>query len=220
MKSDKQKQAYNLYFQTNLSQAEIAKIIDVDRKTIHNWLTDGNWRQLKKSSRHIPSRIVEQLYYMVANITHEVLSRGHDPVPRTYELDALRRLTISIRHLKNRQTINESIESFTELAEIINLKDPELADKLRPHIKDYVHERADFKIIDCVMQDHKCDPKLGELFDYELRPYDDNEPQDPANPSPDDPITPINNDPTLNPISNLTENTPTTPTEEPILVAA
>jgi len=191
MKTDKQQQAYNLYFQTNLSQAEIARILDVDRKTIHNWMADGNWRQLKKSMRHMPSKIVEQLYYMVANINHEILSRAHDPVPRAWELDALRRITISIRHLKNRQTVNESIEAFTELAEIINLKDPALADQLRPHIKNYIHDRADFRIIDCVTEDFKCDPKLGELFDYELRPFDDSEPESPANPAvPEDPKAP------------------------------
>ena len=43
MKNEKQQQAYNLYFQTGLSQAEIARLLDIDRKTIHNWMAEGKW---------------------------------------------------------------------------------------------------------------------------------------------------------------------------------
>ena len=191
MKNEKHQQAYNLYFQTDLSQEQIAKLLDVDRRTIHNWLKEGNWRQLKKSADHIPSKIAEQFYYMLANLNHEVLSRAHQPYPLTHEGEQMRKISVCIRHIKNRQTINESIEAFTHLAEIISHKDPELATKLRPHIQSYIKDRADYKFADCISEEYQCPPNLGEMFDYEIHPYDDNDsgvPSSPVAPEPD-PIT-------------------------------
>lgn len=175
MKHIQHQQAYNLYFQTDLSQAQIAKLLDVDRKTIQNWLNEGNWRQLKKSAHHIPSKLVEQFYYMVANLNQEILGRAQQPYPLTHEVEELRKMTLCIRNLKNRQAINESIEAFTHLADILTHKDPELATRLRPHIQTYIKDRADFKFADCVGEQYQCDPNLGELFDYEKRPFDDDD---------------------------------------------
>jgi predicted DNA-binding protein YlxM (UPF0122 family) len=211
MKNDKHQQAYTLYFQTDLTQVEIAKLLDVDRRTVHNWLKEGNWRQLKKSAQHIPSKLVEQFYYMLANLNQEILGRPQQPYPLTHEVEQLRKLCISIRHLKNRQTINENIESFTNLAEVISYKDPELAQQLRPHIQSYIKNRADFKLADSMMDGYQCDPSLGEMFDYEIRPEDDDT-ANPGDPGPGDPSTTVQPTP---------GNTPApVPSHAPIPVAA
>jgi predicted DNA-binding protein YlxM (UPF0122 family) len=173
MKNDKKQQAHNLYFQTDLSQQQIADLLDVDRRTIHNWLKEGNWRQLKKLANHVPTKVAEQFYFMLANLNHDVLSREHQPFPMTYEAEEMRKLSVCIKNVKNRQTINESMESFTRLAEIISHKDPELAAKLRPHIQDYIKSRADFGFADCFSEEYNCKPGLGEMFDYEMLTQDD-----------------------------------------------
>ena len=212
MKPEKQQQAYNLYFQTNMSQADIARLLDIDRKTIHNWMADGNWRQLKKSANHMPSKVAEQLYYMLANLNHEILSRAHQPYPLTHEVEELRRIAICIKHVKNRQTVNESIESFTHLADRIMDKDPELAMRLRPHIQDYMKDRTDFRLADSIPAEYRIDPNMGELYDYEIRPFDDNEPPtatDSTDPSGDIPVPKFPANP--EPIAS---------DPEPILVAA
>jgi predicted DNA-binding protein YlxM (UPF0122 family) len=213
MKTEKQQQAYNLYFQTGLSQAEIARLLDVDRKTIHNWMSDGHWRELKKASNHMPSKLAEQLYFMLANLNHEILSRAHQPYPRPHEVEELRKIAICIRHVKNRQTVNESMEAFTHLADRIMDTDPELAMRMRPHIQDYIKTRADFRLADSIPAEYRIDPNMGQLFDYEIRPYDDSEPSTPADPT----------DPSGNLPVTVTPNDPDAPTindPEPILVAA
>ena len=194
MKTEKQQQAYNLFFQTGMSQAEIVRLLEIDRKTLHNWMSEGNWRQLKKSAHHIPAKLAEQFYYMLANLNQEILGRAHQPYPLTHEVEQLRKMTMCIRNIKNRQTINESLESFTHLADILSIKDPELAAQLRPHIQSYVKDRADFKFADAISEEYQCDPALGEMFDYEMRPFDDSEPDTPPGSAP---ITPEPPSPTV-----------------------
>jgi transposase-like protein len=152
-KTEKHQQAYNLYFQSNLSQVQIAKLLDVDRKTVHNWLSEGKWRQQKKLAHHMPSKIVEQYYCMLANMNHEILSRSHQPYPLTHEGEAMRKIGVTIRHLKNRQTVNESMESYTYLAESISRKNPEFASQLREYIQEYIKERVDIRFADLVDED-------------------------------------------------------------------
>jgi hypothetical protein len=178
MKAVKRQQARNLYFETHMSQAEIARLLDIDRTTMQNWMNEGNWRQLKKSANHMPSKLTEQFYFMMANYHHEILSRAHQPYPLTHELDYIRRMTLCIRNMNARQGVNESIESFSHLADILSYKDPELAGRVRPHIQTYMRDRADFRIAENLPEGYTCDPRLGEMFDYEIRPYDDNEQPD------------------------------------------
>ncbi len=175
MKNEKHQQAYNLYFQTNLSQVQIAKLLDVDRKTIHNWLSEGNWRQQKKTAMHMPSKIAEQFYYMLANLNHEILSRAHQPYPLTHEAEQMRKVSVCIRHVKNRQTTNEAMESYMHLAEAISHKDPELAARLTPYIREYIQGRADVKFTDLVAEGYHVDPAMDRMYDYEVRPADDDD---------------------------------------------
>jgi DNA-binding XRE family transcriptional regulator len=182
MKTEKHAQAYNLYFQTGLSQSQIAKLLDVDRKTVHNWMSEGNWRKQKKLAAHMPSKIAEQQYYMLANIGHEILSRGHQPYPLEHEADRMRKIAITIRHIKNRQTVNEAMESYTHLAEAISYKDPVFAAQLRVYIQDYIQGRVDVKFADLVTEDYQFNSKMDEMYDYEIHPDDDDEGGIPANP--------------------------------------
>ena len=41
MKTDQQKQAEELFFQTNLTKTEIAEAVGVSRRTIYNWISAG-----------------------------------------------------------------------------------------------------------------------------------------------------------------------------------
>src|SRR3954469_21161888 len=109
MKTEQQQQAQNLYFQSCLSQRQIAAALHVDRKTIYNWMTEGNWQQLKRSTVHIPAKLTEQYYYMLSNMNDEILSRGHQPYPLTNEAENLRKVSVVIKNLKSRQAVNESI---------------------------------------------------------------------------------------------------------------
>ncbi len=176
MKNEKHAQAYNLYFQTNLSQCQIAKLLDVDRRTIYNWLSEGKWRQQKKLAQHMPSKVVEQYYYMLASMNHEILSRAHQPYPLTHEAEQMRKVAVTIRHLKNKQTVNEAMESFTHLAEMISHEDPEFAAKLNPYIRKYIQKRIDVKFADLVSGDYTIDPSMDQMYDYEIRPEDDDDP--------------------------------------------
>ncbi len=176
MKAETRTQARNLYFQTNLSQSQIAKLLDVDRKTVYHWLKEGKWQQQKKLSVHMPSKIAEQYYYMLANMNHEILSREHQPYPLTHEAEQMRKVTLCLRNLKNRQTTNEAMESYTLLLETIQREDPELADKVNPYVMRQIQNRVEVKFADILSDEYKMDPTMDELYEYEIRPADDDDP--------------------------------------------
>lgn len=176
MKTETRTQARNLYFQTNLSQSQIAKLLDVDRKTVYHWLKEGKWQQQKKLSVHMPSKIAEQYYYMLANMNHEILSREHQPYPLTHEAEQMRKVTLCLRNLKNRQTTNEAMESYTLLLETIQREDPDLADKVNPYVLRQIQNRVEVKFADILSDEYKMDPAMDELYEYEIRPADDDDP--------------------------------------------
>ena len=51
MKQEQQQQAQNLYFQTDLSKAEIASMLGISRRTLCYWVPDYNWDHIKKSAQ-------------------------------------------------------------------------------------------------------------------------------------------------------------------------
>jgi predicted DNA-binding protein YlxM (UPF0122 family) len=191
MKTETRTQARNLYFQTNLSQTQIANLLDVDRKTVYTWLTEGNWRQQKKLAMHMPSKIAEQYYYMLANMNHEILSRGHQPYPLTHEAEQMRKVSLCLRNIKNRQTVNESMEAYTFLAEVIAREEPDLAERINPYIQRVIQNRVDIKFADLVSGEYDMSPAMDEMFEYEIRPADDDDPTFTASaddtPAPDTP---------------------------------
>jgi DNA-binding XRE family transcriptional regulator len=144
MKNEKQQQARNLYFRTNLKKTEIAEILDVDRRTIYQWSVDGNWERLKMSSNSMPIVLAEKCYYLVGHFTDHLLSRGSiDGAMARSDAETLYKLVLSIGKLRKGSTVNENMEAFTYFLESIKKKDPALAEQVLPHFEEYITQRKD-----------------------------------------------------------------------------
>ena len=143
MNNEKQQQAKNLYFQSDLNKTQIADLLDVSRHSIHYWVKENNWQRLKKSAAMMPSIIAENCYMIMDNFTQSLLSefRIKRPITRQ-EADTLHKLTLTIGKLKKRSTINESMEMFAYFMENINKKAPELAEQVQPFVDDYIASQA------------------------------------------------------------------------------
>jgi transposase-like protein len=158
MTSEKKLQAKNLYFQTELSKTQIATLLDISRRTLHYWIREGSWDRLKKSTEHMPSIIAENCYHIMAHLTESYLSERRLTSPVTHkEIDALHKLTLTINKLKNRSTLNESIEMFSYFVEKLKARAPKIAEEIAPIIDEYLSERASYSA------QHFIPPHFNEL---------------------------------------------------------
>lgn len=145
MKQEQQHQAERLFFQTDLSKTQIAQTLGISRRTLHHWIRDNNWERLKACAAYVPSFISENCYHIMGQLTEHILSpeRADKPVTRE-EVDNLHKLAITIGKLKNRSTLNESMEMFAHFSEGLNATAPALAKEVEPHIESFIASRASF----------------------------------------------------------------------------
>ena len=139
MKQEQQQQAEHLYFQTDLSNTQIAEAIGISRSTLHCWVRENNWEHLKRSGAAMPSLIAGNCYQIMAQLTEHILSdeRKDKPVTRE-EVESMYKLTLTINKLKARVALNESMETFTGFTEHLHNTSPDLADGIKPFISSYI----------------------------------------------------------------------------------
>jgi transposase-like protein len=143
MNTEKKQQARNLYFQTGLNKTQIAAMLEISRRSLSYWVREGDWDRLKKSAEHLPAILIENCYHIFGNLTERYLSerRVTDPV-KPVEIDALYKLTRTIKNLKSRAALNESIELCGHFMDLLHAKNPELAQAVMPYLDEYMTSRA------------------------------------------------------------------------------
>lgn len=143
MNLEKKQLAKNLFFQTDLTKSQIAAMLGISRRSVTYWIKEGDWLRLKSSAAHLPSLLAEKCYHMIGHLTDAYLSERRLTNPVSHkEIDGLYKLTLTIGKLKNRSTLNESMEMFGFFLDGLRNKNPDLAVELTPYIEEYVASRA------------------------------------------------------------------------------
>ncbi len=123
-------------------------------RNLHYWIKHNDWDRLKRAAADLPSLVVENCYHLLSQLTRSYIHEFRTTKPLTKdEAETMYRLTLTIQKLKNRSTLNESMEMFALLQDGINKKNPALAKELRPFIENYISSRAD-KYISEVMPEN------------------------------------------------------------------
>ncbi len=142
MKHEQREEAQHLYFQTNMTKSEIADQVGVNRRSIMLWCQEGNWEQLRKSARHMPSLVAEKCYHLIDQYATQMLGPHNGAASFTpRQADAINKLASAVKKLKNRMAVNESMELFNFFLTGLRKRDADLADKLLPHIEYYMQYR-------------------------------------------------------------------------------
>ena len=152
MKNAQQEEAKDLYFQTNMSKTEIANTVGVNRRTILRWCAQDNWEKLRQSSRHMPALIAEKCYYLIDVYTSRLLQDPSLSTITLKEAQTLHLLATTIKKIKNRSTINESMEMFNFFLEGLKKKDPQLAAEILPEMEEYMTARRNRDVNDFLLQ--------------------------------------------------------------------
>lgn len=143
MKQEQQQQAQRLYFQTDLSKTQIADSLGISRRTLHYWIKENSWERLRHSAAIMPSFIAEDCYQVMSQFTRHLLSPERADKPVTpQEATTLHKISQTISKLKDRTTLNESMDLFAHFMEDVNRKAPSLAPAIQDLITGFVTRRA------------------------------------------------------------------------------
>ena len=136
--TEKQQQAYNLFFNTDKNGTEIADILDVNRKTIYLWIKNGKWEEIKRAANVAPGMILLDIYGHVGAINNKIRQREpDDQIPTMEEVEKLRKLLGMVKNI-NKNHVGSYMESFTELVRFISGTDEVLSWKVAEYTKRYV----------------------------------------------------------------------------------
>ena len=136
MKTEQQQNARDLYLQTDKTQAEIAEILNVDRKTVYLWCKKGRWEEMKIAARQMPRAILHDIYNHIEQVNKRIRER-EDKCPKMKEIEKLRKLTNMTKQYVNKH-IGSYIEVFEELTHFIAGRDYELCKKVTQYADQYV----------------------------------------------------------------------------------
>lgn len=124
-------QARDLYFETDLTQAQIANIIGINPKTLYTWIKKENWDRIKTAAVRTPAAIAEKIYIQISELNDAILSR--EPGSRFATKDeayVLKTLTSSLHKIRKQVTMSETIDIMMGFTNFIRRHDLDLAKKV------------------------------------------------------------------------------------------
>jgi len=137
MTEAKQK-AQDLFFNSELSQQQIADIVGINRKTLYDWKQQGNWLRAKCVTNQAPMVLVSHYYEQLAALSVDIADRDQ-AWPTKDEANIVGKLTNTIRTLRrDGKTKADAIEVLANFSELLREKDPELNDKIAEYIEEFL----------------------------------------------------------------------------------
>jgi DNA-binding XRE family transcriptional regulator len=112
MIEDKKSHARGLYFQTQLSQQEIADRVGVNRKTLYLWINEEKWQEARLAAAQSPTILLHQYYQQLININEFIATRTDCPFPTPKEADVIRKISSVIKQLSTKVNLGTMVEVF------------------------------------------------------------------------------------------------------------
>jgi DNA-binding XRE family transcriptional regulator len=112
MIEDKKSHARGLYFQTQLSQQEIADRVGVNRKTLYLWINEEKWQEARLAAAQSPTILLHQYYQQLININEFIAARADSPFPTPKEADVIRKISSVIKQLSTKVNLGTMVEVF------------------------------------------------------------------------------------------------------------
>ncbi len=121
-KQDTYNDARKYYFAGTYTKTEIAILTGVPRRTLHSWIRDGQWEQLRHNVNQVPALILENLITQLTGIQKQILGRDEaHRFPTHLEAETQKKLILAIRNIKDypAATIRALAESMHPVSDIV-----------------------------------------------------------------------------------------------------
>jgi hypothetical protein len=131
--------ARNLFFQSDLTQAQIARQVGVNSKTLYRWMKEGDWKNIKESSRRMPARIVDDFRSHLVQMNENIFSRPQgENIPTIEEATIMSKLVLCMTRMKVQVTQSNSIQILQNYMDLLDFNDHELALASVPHATEFL----------------------------------------------------------------------------------
>lgn len=118
--NDKRTQARNLYLQSNLTQAEIARIVGLSQKTICQYINRHKWKEVKENAQQMPAIFIEQMNCELKAINDAIAARSEgNRFPTMAEAEVRRKILYSMASIKERQSVASHMEVIIDFIAIV-----------------------------------------------------------------------------------------------------
>ena len=114
-KHEKETEAFALFMNTDLTQAEIAKRVGINEKTMSDWVRSGDWRIQKAANNVTRKKVIVGYLMQLEKLREEIDKRKEKPYPTSSEADIITKITKSIKSLEKGLTLSDYITAFEEL---------------------------------------------------------------------------------------------------------
>jgi hypothetical protein len=122
------------------------------------------------SAIHMPSMVAEKCYHLLDQYMSHLLSEGNSMSTFTHkDAQTIHLLATTIKKLKNRSAVNESMEMFGFFMDGLSRRKPELAEAVAPEIEKYMTIRKNVTTADFMLDGFNQAGKI---------PYPDNDVQE------------------------------------------
>jgi archaellum component FlaC len=129
-----------LFIKHNIDQKEIAIKVKVTEKTIGKWITDGKWREQKRSLIHTRTNIIQKFEDQLERWNTAIENR-EDQLASSKEVDLLNKLASGIKKLETEIGVGEIITTSMELVNFIRTIDFEFSQKLTDYADLYINSK-------------------------------------------------------------------------------
>lgn len=124
-KAEKMNEVRNLYFQTALSQAQIAELMGISQKTVSIYIRENKWDILKRRADQVPAVCLEQLNSELQELNQMIASRQEGQrFPSLQEANIRLRILSSMATIRNRQATSIHVEVLSNFIQSITHKNP------------------------------------------------------------------------------------------------
>ena len=161
-------EARELFFGTELTQAEIAKEVGVTPKSVCLWISEGNWEHIRMGVFQGPRYITAQLNTELMNINQAIMSRPPGKQMPTKEEAELRRIIVQTANMvRHRESLGSEVELMMKLINYIREDNLDLAKQVTALADGYLKERWS----DVFEKSDKNQPRLRHYTSFDSAPF-------------------------------------------------
>jgi predicted DNA-binding protein YlxM (UPF0122 family) len=178
-KSTEHQQAFNLYFQSDLTNKQIADMLNIDRKTLFTWAKEGDWKKAKDTIRHAPSFLVEQYYDQLNEINKAIAQRTERPYPTKEEATIIKTISATIKQIGVRQSASEAMDVFVDFGLEVCRYDPAFHREMMRHMDKYIQHLTDHSL-ERYRSRYRWEQKKDQEYEQYLAEQEELKPASPA----------------------------------------
>ncbi len=116
MNKEKLTQARDLFFNTTLTQKQIADLIGTSQKTVSNYITRNNWKLLKKRQCQMPIVHIQYLNDELLEINRMIAARPEGQrYPTPQEAETRRKICYTLNAMREHRSAGAHAETFMNL---------------------------------------------------------------------------------------------------------